>query len=374
VKDLIDVACADDLCFARRQSATADGGCRPGARPEGGGAVILGKTNLLEYAYGAVHPDFGQTNNPWDLKRTSGGSSGGSAAAVAAGFCFAAVGTDTGGSIRIPAAYCGIVGLKPTYGLVDLDGVQALSWSLDHAGPLARSCADAGLLLEAMSGRPCRVTPAPLAGLRLGVMTHPGAERYLQPDVVKAMEDVAGELTASGATIRRGRRRRHRVGGGCAAGDPQPWASVVHQRQSQSSRRASASDAAADRGRLCGAGDGLCAGPAGSARVGRTVPCPFRGGRRAAVADGAMGGAGGRSGAQRRGRRRRDALQRRLQPGRAAGRERALPLSSEGLPMAADRGAVADRRAHDRRRGGRWLRGEPPFARPAIDCRLALPY
>src|SRR5688572_4096840 len=85
------------------------------------GAIVLGKTNLLEYAYGAVHPDFGQTNNPWDPRRTSGGSSGGSAAAVAAGLCFAAVGTDTGGSIRIPAAYCGVAGIKPTYGRVGVD-------------------------------------------------------------------------------------------------------------------------------------------------------------------------------------------------------------------------------------------------------------
>jgi aspartyl-tRNA(Asn)/glutamyl-tRNA(Gln) amidotransferase subunit A len=142
-----------------------------------------------------------KTNNPWDAKRTSGGSSGGSAAAVAAGLCFAAVGTDTGGSIRIPAAYCGVVGLKPTYGLVSLDGVQALSWSLDHAGPLARSCVDAGLLLEAMSGRPCRVAPVPLPGLRLGLMAHPGAERYLQSDVVQAMERTAEKLRAGGAVV-----------------------------------------------------------------------------------------------------------------------------------------------------------------------------
>src|SRR5882672_9135006 len=203
VKDLIDVAGVPTTYASR-----ADSPRMPAAdaalvrRLKEAGAVILGKTNLLEYAYGAVHPDFGQTNNPWDPKRTSGGSSGGSAAAVAAGLCFAAVGTDTGGSIRIPAAYCGAVGLKPSYGLVDLDGVQALSWSLDHAGPLARSCADAGLLLEAMSGQRCRVTPAPLASLRLGLMTHPGAERYLQHDVVEAMARVSDRLAAAGATLR----------------------------------------------------------------------------------------------------------------------------------------------------------------------------
>ena len=120
------------------------------------GAVIVGKTNLLEFAYGAVNPRVGQTNNPWNPERTSGGSSGGSAAAVAAGLCYAAVGTDTAGSIRIPAAYCGVAGLKPTYGLVDLDGVSLLSWSLDHAGPIARSCADAAAMLAGLTGRPVR--------------------------------------------------------------------------------------------------------------------------------------------------------------------------------------------------------------------------
>jgi aspartyl-tRNA(Asn)/glutamyl-tRNA(Gln) amidotransferase subunit A len=232
VKDLIDVAGVPTTNASRADSPrrpTADAALVRGLKEAG--AVILGKTNLLEYAYGAVHPDFGQTNNPWDPKRTSGGSSGGSAAAVAAGFCFAAVGTDTGGSIRIPAAYCGIVGLKPTYGLVDLGGVQALSWSLDHAGPLARSCADAGLLLEAMSGRPCRVTPASLAGLRLGVMTHPGAERYLQPDVVKAMEGVAEKLTASGAAIRRVGVADIESAADALLAILSPEASVVHQRR-----------------------------------------------------------------------------------------------------------------------------------------------
>jgi aspartyl-tRNA(Asn)/glutamyl-tRNA(Gln) amidotransferase subunit A len=134
------------------------------------GAVIVGKTKLLEFAYGAVNPGVGQTNNPWDLERTSGGSSGGSAAAVAAGLCHTAVGPDTGGSIRIPAAYCGVVGLKPTWGLVDLAGVSLLSWSLDHAGPLARSCADAAAMLAGLTGRPCTPAPVALEGVRLGVI------------------------------------------------------------------------------------------------------------------------------------------------------------------------------------------------------------
>ena len=232
VKDLIDVAGVPTTYASRADSPrrpTKDAALVRGLKEAG--AVIIGKTNLLEYAYGAVHPDFGQTNNPWDPKRTSGGSSGGSAAAVAAGLCFAAVGTDTGGSIRIPAAYCGVVGLKPTYGLVSVNGVQPLSWSLDHAGPLARSCADTGLLLEAMSGRPCRVAPAPLAGLRLGLMTHPGAERYLQPNVVRAMAGLADQLTAGGAVVRQVSVAELELAADALMAILSPEASVVHQRQ-----------------------------------------------------------------------------------------------------------------------------------------------
>jgi aspartyl-tRNA(Asn)/glutamyl-tRNA(Gln) amidotransferase subunit A len=116
------------------------------------GAVILGKLNMSEFAYGAIHPDYGPPRNPWNLDRFTGGSSSGSAAAVAAGLCFGATGTDTGGSIRIPAAYCGIVGFKPTYGLVSRAGVVPLAWSLDHAGPMARTVEDVALLLDAMAG------------------------------------------------------------------------------------------------------------------------------------------------------------------------------------------------------------------------------
>ncbi len=116
------------------------------------GAISLGKLNMLECAYGVVHPDFGPALNPWRLTHSSGGSSSGSAVAVAAGLCLAALGTDTGGSIRMPAGWCGIVGHKPTYGLVSRHGVDALSWSLDHVGPMTRSVQDAALLLEHMAG------------------------------------------------------------------------------------------------------------------------------------------------------------------------------------------------------------------------------
>jgi len=116
------------------------------------GVVCLGKLNMLECAYGVVHPDFGAALNPWSLQHSSGGSSSGSAVAVAAGLCLGALGTDTGGSIRIPAAWCGIVGHKPTYGLVSRHGVDALSWSLDHVGPMTRTVQDAALLLEGITG------------------------------------------------------------------------------------------------------------------------------------------------------------------------------------------------------------------------------
>ncbi len=116
------------------------------------GAVILGKLNMSEFAYAAIHPDYGPPRNPWNLDRFTGGSSSGSGAAVAAGLCFGATGTDTGGSIRSPAAHCGIVGLKPTYGLVSRAGVVPLAWSLDHAGPMARTVEDAAILLDAMAG------------------------------------------------------------------------------------------------------------------------------------------------------------------------------------------------------------------------------
>ena len=116
------------------------------------GAVILGKTNMMEFAYGYPHPDFGETRNPWGLDRTAGGSSGGSAAAVCAGLAYGALGSDTGGSIRSPAAYCGLAGLKPSYGRVSRHGVLPLSWSLDHVGPLARSCRDAAIMFDAISG------------------------------------------------------------------------------------------------------------------------------------------------------------------------------------------------------------------------------
>jgi aspartyl-tRNA(Asn)/glutamyl-tRNA(Gln) amidotransferase subunit A len=123
-------------------------------RLRSGGAVLLGKTNLHEWAFGVTNqnPHFGDAKNPWDRSRIPGGSSGGSAIAVATGMCFMSPGSDTGGSIRIPAALCGIAGLKPTYGRVSLRGIVPLAWSLDHAGPLARTVRDLAIALQAIAG------------------------------------------------------------------------------------------------------------------------------------------------------------------------------------------------------------------------------
>jgi aspartyl-tRNA(Asn)/glutamyl-tRNA(Gln) amidotransferase subunit A len=120
------------------------------AKLQEAGAILLGKTNLHEFAYGVTtdNPHYGPTRNPWDLARIPGGSSGGSAAALAAGLCYGSIGTDTGGSIRIPAALCGIAGFKPGIGRVSVEGVVPLSSHLDFVGPLARTAVDTALLLD----------------------------------------------------------------------------------------------------------------------------------------------------------------------------------------------------------------------------------
>jgi len=116
------------------------------------GAIVVGKANMLEFAYGEVCPAYGPSRNPWNLEYGTNGSSSGSAAAVAAGLGFASMGSDTGGSIRLPAAFCGIIGLKPTYGMVSRSGVIPLSWTLDHVGPMTRTVRDCALVLEAVAG------------------------------------------------------------------------------------------------------------------------------------------------------------------------------------------------------------------------------
>ena len=155
VKDLFDVAgvvtTAGSAILADNVATDDSEAVR---RLKNAGAVILGKLNLHEFAYGATgaNPFRGAARNPWDTDRITGGSSSGSGAAVASGECIASLGTDTGGSIRIPASLCGIVGLKPTFGRVSRRGVVPLAWSLDHAGPMTRSVEDAALVLQAIAG------------------------------------------------------------------------------------------------------------------------------------------------------------------------------------------------------------------------------
>jgi aspartyl-tRNA(Asn)/glutamyl-tRNA(Gln) amidotransferase subunit A len=124
------------------------------AKLSAAGTILLGKLNMHEWAFGPLNtnPHYGACRNPWDTTRIPGGSSGGSGAALAAGLCMGSLGSDTRGSIRIPAALCGVVGLKPTYGRVSLRGVLPLSWSLDHAGPMARRVRDVAVLLQAIAG------------------------------------------------------------------------------------------------------------------------------------------------------------------------------------------------------------------------------
>jgi aspartyl-tRNA(Asn)/glutamyl-tRNA(Gln) amidotransferase subunit A len=187
------------------------------ARLNAAGAVMLGKLNMHELAYGitSANPHFGAVRNPWNPKHSPGGSSGGSGAAVAAGMAYAALGTDTGGSIRIPASFCGTVGLKPTYGRVSRRGVMPLSWSLDHAGPLASSVRDAALLLNVIAGHdPADPTSARhpvvdyvpdedcrVRGLRIGFPENFFFER-LDADVELCVRGAIARLESLGAEIK----------------------------------------------------------------------------------------------------------------------------------------------------------------------------
>ena len=174
------------------------------------GAIILGKTNMHEFAYGVTsnNPHFGPARNPWDLSRIPGGSSGGSAAAVAAGLCYGSIGTDTGGSIRIPAALCGIVGLKPTFGRVSVADVIPLSPRLDCVGPLARCAADAALLLDPIFVRGEKeplLRRATKASSRQGFCLGLPKNFFLEvisEEVYKAFHEAVRALREQGATLK----------------------------------------------------------------------------------------------------------------------------------------------------------------------------
>jgi aspartyl-tRNA(Asn)/glutamyl-tRNA(Gln) amidotransferase subunit A len=164
------------------------------------GAVVVGKTNLHEIAYGITsgNPHYGPVRNPCDPARIPGGSSGGSAAAVADGMCLMAMGTDTGGSIRIPASYCGLVGFKPTYGRVSREGIVPLGFSLDHAGPIATTVRDCAATFAALTGDAFEETP--VRGVRIGLPENFYFDRVL-PEVISAVHRAARTAQSLGAEV-----------------------------------------------------------------------------------------------------------------------------------------------------------------------------
>ncbi len=217
VKDLFDTAGIRTTSGSKILSGyvpDADSGAVE--RLKAAGAVLLGKLNLHEFACGAtgVNPHYGPARNPWDTERVTGGSSSGSGASVAAGECLAALGTDTGGSIRIPASLCGITGLKPTFGRVTRRGVLPLSWSLDHVGPMARTAEDCAIVLQAVAGHdpedpssadePVPDYAAALGGgargMRIGIPRQFFFES-LDPEVESAVRAAIGTLESLGAEL-----------------------------------------------------------------------------------------------------------------------------------------------------------------------------
>ena len=173
-------------------------------RLKAAGAIVIGKTNLHEFAMGGTSATsyYGPVRNPWALERNPGGSSGGSAAAIAAALAFGALGTDTGGSIRTPSSYCSIVGLKPTYGLVSIRGIIPLTYSLDHCGPMTRTVRDAAIMLNVLAGYDrldigsvehaaedyTKAMDQPVSGFRIGIPRAPFFDK-VDADVAKAIEE-----------------------------------------------------------------------------------------------------------------------------------------------------------------------------------------
>jgi aspartyl-tRNA(Asn)/glutamyl-tRNA(Gln) amidotransferase subunit A len=219
VKDLLDMrgttTPAGSLVLAERiaseDSAVVE-------RLERAGAIILGKTHMPEFAYSPAsnNAHYGVVQNPWNRERDTGGSSSGSGAALAAGMCFGATGSDTGGSIRMPSALCGLAGLKPTHGLVSAYGAQTLSWSLDHVGPMTRTVRDNAHMLDVMAGydpRDSRTRRIPtgsyasavdrgVAGLRIGKIVADGwDDGYPTPAVRRGVDAGLEALAAAGAVV-----------------------------------------------------------------------------------------------------------------------------------------------------------------------------
>jgi aspartyl-tRNA(Asn)/glutamyl-tRNA(Gln) amidotransferase subunit A len=191
--------------------------CTVAAKFHQAGAILLGKLNMHQFAYGPTgeNPDYGHMHNPWNPDMVTGGSSGGSGSAAAAGQCTITTGSDTGGSIRIPAALCGIVGLKPTYGLVSRHGLSALSWSLDHPGPMTRTVEDTAITMNVIAGHDPRdvasakvdipdytsALTGDVKGLRIGIVKE-YFEAPLDPQVRKAVMDAISLLESMGAEVK----------------------------------------------------------------------------------------------------------------------------------------------------------------------------
>jgi len=205
IKDLIDMKGVPTTAASRaRAGHVAAADATVVERLRNAGAVIVGKNNLHEFAFGTTSAEsaFGPVRNPYDVTRSPGGSSGGSAAAVASGMSWASIGTDTGGSIRIPAAACGVVGLKPAYGEIPTTGVFPLSVSLDHVGPLAQSVGDAWTVYEVLKGSPPSLPKiaAPVSKMRLGKLGGYFLQK-LEPEVRRRFEEALDRLKSAGAII-----------------------------------------------------------------------------------------------------------------------------------------------------------------------------
>lgn len=240
-KDLIDTAGVATTASSRvREHHVPEADAAVVDALKRAGMVMVGKTHTHEFAYGGVTPT---TRNPWDPGRMVGGSSGGSAAAVSYGGALAAVGTDTAGSIRIPASLCGVVGFKPTYGRVSRTGVASLAWSLDHVGPLARTVTDAAWMLNAMAGHDVRDPGSATAqvqdfaagiddgveGLRLGIPINYFTER-IDPETARMVAAAVATLVEQGAVAVPMEIPQAEHFGAVITGIMMPEASAYHRR------------------------------------------------------------------------------------------------------------------------------------------------
>ena len=218
IKDLIDVQGTPTTGGSKVLSRNIAGSdATVTAKLKAAGAILIGKLNLVEFAFGTtgVNPTTGDVKNPWNTTRITAGSSSGSAAAVASGMIPAALGTDTGGSVRMPAAFCGIAGLKPTYGRVSRAGVLDLSWSMDHVGPMTRTSQDCALMMNVLAGHDSR-DPASssnpvndftseigkgLDGLKIGIPSHYFFDEFVDSEVLVSVCSAVNLLEANGAEV-----------------------------------------------------------------------------------------------------------------------------------------------------------------------------